>query len=175
MTNQQPYIASNACKEANAPLQLPIKTQNRYSVPGAAESLNQLSQVLISPRKQSPARNSNSQQLTVLCNVSTPNNNQYSSSSSSSKSPGPPRSRSPSINKYDFQENKYSNESNKSSQIPQESLIRFQSESFSKINKYYSTINTSTLINSAIKRSFKSTSKDRERKSSSCSFILSSV
>lgn len=171
MSNQQPYIASNASKEVNVPLQLPIKTQNRFSNSGIGENL--IGQMLISPRKQSPARNSGNQPLTILCNLNNPNNNQYSSSSSSSKSPGPARSRSPSVNKSDFPENKISNENNKANQKLKEDFTRFQSESFSKISKYYSSIKTSTLINSAIKRS--SASKDGQRRSSHCSFIFSSV
>ncbi|RNA01318.1 hypothetical protein BpHYR1_020601 [Brachionus plicatilis] len=140
VSNQQPYIASNTSKEANVPLQLPIKNQNRFSVPSAGESLNQISQALLSPRKQSPARNSNNQQLTILCNVNPPHNNQYSSSSSSSKSPGPARSRSPSVNKYDYhQANKLSNEASKANQVTHEGLIRFQSESFNHLNQHQKT------------------------------------
>lgn len=136
-----------------------------------------------SPRRQSPSKQSSNQQLTILCNLNAQQNNanQYSSSSSSSKSPA--RSRSPSSNKIDYEEKKISNKPSgvqKINQIPQENLIKYQSESLSKINKYYSTINTSTLLNSTIKRSFKSSSNIesasyRERRSSRNSFSISNV
>ena len=182
--SQQPYIAtSNVQPSQTSPLQLPIKNQNRYSSVQNIPDINTLNSVQKSPRKQSPSKQSSNQQLTILCNLSAqPNSvNQYSSSSSSSKSPA--RSRSPSSNKIDYDENRMS--SNKSvqkiSQInPQENIIKYQSESLSKINKYYSTINNSTLLNNSIKRSFKSSSNIesasyRERRSSRSSFILSNV
>ncbi|CAF0890143.1 unnamed protein product, partial [Brachionus calyciflorus] len=92
-SSQKSY--SNSMQETNqgSPLQIPIKTQNRYSSVQNISGLN-TSPKNLSPRKQSPPHN---QPLTILCNLNThqTNNNQYSSSSSSSKSPVTHRSRSP--------------------------------------------------------------------------------